>query len=73
MDGSSWVWIVAIITVGIGWLAFVFSMHRSSNGSKDLPPVEALKLRFAKGQITEADFLRSMAILESDRLLELSD
>ena len=63
------VWIVLIITAGI----VLVTMFRSNPGPKEVSPQEALQLRFAKGEITEADYFRSLAVLEHEKLLELPE
>ena len=64
------VWIVLIITAGI----VLVTMFRSGpRTTKEISPQDALKLRFAKGEITEADYFRSLAVLEHEKLLELPE
>jgi uncharacterized membrane protein len=65
-----WVLIVLIITIGA---VCFFAMISKAGKRAHLTAKETLELRFAKGQISEADFLRSMAVLEHDKLLELED
>ena len=66
------VWIVLIIVAGV---VMTSAILRGSNVKINpaTTPQEALKLRFARGEIDEAEFFRSLAILEHDRLLELDD
>jgi hypothetical protein len=66
-----WVLIVLIITGGIVLVAMFTAAARGA--TKELTPKQALELRFANGKISEAEFLRSMAVLDHDRLLELED
>jgi uncharacterized membrane protein len=63
-----WVLIVLIVTMGT-----VLVLWLVSRRPRELPPVEALELRFAKGEITEAEFLRSMAILRPKQMRELAE
>lgn len=63
------VWIVLIITTGI----VLVTLFRSNPGPKRVSAEDALKLRYAKGEISEADYFRTLAVLEHDRLLELPE
>jgi uncharacterized membrane protein len=64
------VWIVLIVTSGV---VGVTSIRHRSKGVGSVPPEEVLKLRFANGQIGEDEYVRRLAVLQHDRLLELGD
>jgi uncharacterized membrane protein len=66
----AWVWIVLIITAGV----VLVTMFRARGRREiELPPEHVLKLRFANGQIGEDEYVRRLAVLQHDRLLELED
>jgi len=64
------VWIVLIITTGVV-LVTLFATGRK--GEIQTPPEQVLKVRFAKGEIGEEEYVRRLAVLQHDRLLELED
>ena len=64
------VWIVLIITSGVVLVTkFATARHREL----ETPPEHVLKARFAKGEIGEEEYVRRLAVLQHDRLLELED
>ena len=63
------VWIVLIITTGI----VLVTMFRNGRHQIETPPEQVLKARFAKGEIGEEEYVRRLAVLQHDRLLELED
>ena len=50
---------------GLGWIAKWIDRPR--------PPFEILREQFAKGEITEAEYLRRLSILEIDAAAELDE
>ena len=64
------VWIVLIITTGI---VLVTMFRNGSRVQLETPPEQVLKARFAKGEIGEEEYVRRLAVLQHDRLLELGD
>ena len=67
------VWIVLIIVGGIVTTSAILKGSNVKINPALTTPEQALKLRFARGEIDEAEYFRSLAILEHDRLLELDD
>lgn len=66
----AWVWIVLIVTVGV----VLVSMFRNGGRRQlETPPEQVLKARFARGEIGEEEYVRRLAVLQHDRLLELED
>jgi uncharacterized membrane protein len=66
----AWVWIVLIITTGI---VLVAMFRNGSRREIETPPEQVLKARFARGEIGEEEFVRRLAVLQHDRLLELEE
>ena len=71
MDAVAWVWIVFILTAGFVLVTLVYAS--SSRRQIETPPEQVLKARFAKGEIGEEEYVRRLAVLQHDRLLELED
>jgi uncharacterized membrane protein len=70
MDGATATWIVLIVTSGVvGSLRIVFGSGRR----REIAPEQLLKKRFANGEIGEEEYVRRLAVLQHDRLLELDD
>jgi uncharacterized membrane protein len=70
VDAVAWVWIVLIVTVGLVALGIVFASMAVPR-RREIPPEQVLKTRFAKGEIGEEEYVRRLAVLQHDRLLEL--
>lgn len=70
MDAVAWVWIVFILTAGVVLVTMFVAGRR---GELQTPPEQVLKARFAKGEIGEEEYVRRLAVLQHDRLLELDD
>jgi uncharacterized membrane protein len=62
------VWIVFIVTGGVVTLGALRPRRR-----KEIPPEQLLKTRFASGEIGEEEYVRRLAVLQHDRLLEIED
>jgi len=70
VDGAAWVWIVLILTTGLVLVVmFATGRHRAVGA----PPEQVLKARFANGEIGEEEYVRRLAVLQHDRLLEIED
>ena len=65
------VWIVFIIVSGV--VATCGLIFRSVPRQRQIPPEQLLKTRFANGEIGEEEYVRRLAVLQHDRLLELED
>lgn len=63
-------WIVLILTSGVVGSLRVL---RGGNKRRDVAPEQLLKTRFANGEIGEEEYVRRLAVLHHDRLLELDD
>ena len=69
MNPAAWVFIVLIITAGV----VLVTMFTSGRRQIETPPEQMLKARFAKGEIGEEEYVRRLAVLQHDRLLELDE
>jgi uncharacterized membrane protein len=69
--GAALVWIVLIIVVGT--VLVVGITMKSLPRHREIPPEQLLKTRFANGEIGEEEYVRRLAVLQHDRLLELED
>lgn len=65
MDGTGggfmwFVWIFGVIIIGLIIWAVIFVVNKSQNNSQSLPsgetPLEILRRRYAKGEITDEEF-----------------
>jgi len=71
VDGAALVWIVLFLVTGVVLVTgiVVASLPRR----REIPPEQLLKTRFANGEIGEEEYVRRLAVLQHDRLLELED
>ena len=67
---AAFVWVVLILVAGAVLLATVLTSNRRQ---RDIPPEQVLKTRFANGEIGEEEYVRRLAVLQHDRLRELSE
>jgi len=69
MGGWGWLVIVAIVMMGgMGWM--MWSMMRgagSNRGGSSEDPVEVLKARYARGELTTEEFQERLATIEDAR------
>lgn len=55
--GFYWVWIINILLIsGVVYLFYTMNKNEPDNQSKDQSPLEILKKRYAKGEITTQEF-----------------
>ena len=65
-------WIVLILTTGVVLTTWAV-MSAGNRRQIETPPEHVLKARFAKGEIGEEEYVRRLAVLQHDRLLEIED
>lgn len=59
-----------ILTTGVVLIAMFASGRRREI---ETPPEQVLKARFARGEMGEEEYVRRLAVLQHDRLLELEE
>ena len=71
MDGAAIVWIVLFLVIGTVIVTAILTSALPRQ--REIPPEQLLKKRFANGEIGEEEYVRRLAVLQHDRLLELED
>jgi putative membrane protein len=61
-----WVLIIVLIVFGIKWMLGAKAVTMLSNNVNDSSPLDTLKQRYAKGEISEEEFLRQCKILKEN-------